>query len=632
MREVSALCRALRSMRAVNCFTTVRVLTSNAHFALPFRIPMDTAALKPATAAQTPVRPSWRPTLIGTHCAVACGHYLAATAAMRVLDRGGNAVDAGVTAAMALAVLQSDIVSFAGVAPTLIYSSQTNAVSSLAGLGYWPASIDVETLRRMGDGVVPEGLLRTVVPAAPATHIEALRRFGTISFAEAATPAYELARDGFAMYPAFARILDKHAEKYDGNAENARIFRPGGETPAVGSVFIQADLALSIKKMIDAEQQCAGDRDARLRAVHDFFYRGPIASAVAAYHRDNGGFMTEADFAGFEVPVEPSIRCTYKGVDVHGCDVWCQGIVMLEALKILEGVDLVALGHNSAAYIHVVAEALNLAFADREAYVGDPKFVDVPTSTLLSSEYASAQRQRIDPRRAFGAMPSPGVISGSPLLRSESTATLSHGANADAGVVHADLDTIYCSVVDRHGNVYSATPSDNSRDTPIIPGTGLAISSRGCQSRLEPGHPSEVKPGKRPRLTPTPALAFRNGEFFMAFGTPGGDVQTQAMLQVFLNVVEFGMTVQQAIEAPRFGSASFPNSFAPHTYLPGRLNVESRVPSSTIDSLRALGHDVEMWPELVAAAGAVCMVMRDQQTRLLHAGADPRREAYAAVW
>jgi gamma-glutamyltranspeptidase / glutathione hydrolase len=583
---------------------------------------------KPEQPMLTPARPSWRPTLIGSHHAIACGHYLAAAAGIRILERGGNAIDAGVTAAMALAVLQSDIVSFMGVAPTLIYSAQSKTVSSLAGLGYWPEATDVELLRRAGDGVVPEGVLRTIVPAAPAAHIEALRRFGTISFEEAATPAFELARDGFAMYPAFARILDKHAEQYDRFAENARIFRPGGRTPAVGSTFIQTDLARSIGRMIDAERQSIGGRETRLRAVHDFIYDGPIANAVAAYHRENGGFITESDFSGFEVPVEASIRCSYKGIEVHSCDVWCQGIVLLETLKILEGADVRALGHNSAAYIHAVTEALNLAFADREAYVGDPKFVEVPTQTLLSAEYAAAQRARIDPRRAFGKMPSPGLAA--TRRREVARASVAEGAVVD--VTHTDLDTIYCSAADRHGNVYSATPSDNSRDTPIIPGTGLAISSRGCQSRLEPGHPSEVKPGKRPRLTPTPALALRNGEFFMAFGTPGGDVQTQAMLQVFLNVVEFGMTVQQAVEAPRFGSFSFPNSFAPHTYLPGRLNVEGRIAPQTIETLRGMGHEIEIWPDVIAAAGAVCMIMREPTTRLLHAGADPRRETYAAVW
>jgi gamma-glutamyltranspeptidase/glutathione hydrolase len=578
--------------------------------------------------AETAPRPSWRPTVIGTHYAVACGHYLAAAAAARILERGGNAIDAGVTAAMALAVLQPDIVCFAGVAPTLIYLAEKAEIVSLAGLGYWPAATDVSRLDREGNGVVPEGLLRTVVPAAPATHIEALRRFGTISFEAAATAAYQLAHDGFAMYPAFARILDKHGEKYDRYPDNARIFRPGGRTPAVGSVFRQTDLARSIAMMIDGERHTIGDRSAKLEGARDCFYRGPIAETIVAYHRKNAGFFTQADLAGFEVPVETGISCRYKDIDVRSCDVWCQGIVLLQTLKILEGVDLGALGHNSAAYVHVVAEALNLAFADREAYVGDPKFVDVPTAALLSDEYAARQRARIDSGRAFGAMPVPGrpVAGRSPYV------TLVAAVGGTSDLTHTDLDTIYCSVVDRHGNAYSATLSDNSRDTPVIPGTGLAISSRGCQSHLEPGHPSEVKPGKRPRLTPTPALAFRNGEFLMAFGTPGGDVQTQAMLQVFLNVVEFGMTVQQAIEAPRFGTFSFPNSFAPHAYLPGRLNIESRFAGTTIDALRRLGHDVELWPETAAAAGAICMIMRDLDTRLLHAGADPRREAYALAW
>jgi len=563
--------------------------------------------------------PSWRPTVVGRRYAVTTGHYLATAAAVRVLERGGNAIDAGVTASLALAVLQPDIVSFAGVAPTLVYEKSGKRVTSLAGLGYWPAATDIARLREAGGKSVPEGLLRTVLPAAPATHVEALRRFGTIAFREAAAPAYELARDGFAVFPALANNLRKHAEKYRRYPENARIFQPGGRVPQVGEPFTQADLARTILGMIDAEERVGRSREAALSAVHDHFYRGPIAATVADYHAKNGGFLTRDDLAGFEVPVESSIAVGYRGYEVHACDVWCQGIVLLETLKILEGIDLRALDHNSAAYIHTLAEALNLAFADRERYVGDPKFVDVPTAMLLSDAHAAALRRRIDPERAFGEMPQADAAGEERPQRSAVPAV-------------PGLDTIYCGVVDAEGNAYSATLSDNARDTPVIPGTGLTISGRGCQSRLDEGHPSEVKPGKRPRLTPSPGIVLRDGEFFLAFGTPGGDVQCQAMLQVFLNIAQFGMHVQQAIEAPRFATFSFPNSFAPHEYLPGRLCVESRVPEPVRGALARLGHDVETWPEIVGRAGAVCAILRDRPTSWLHAGADPRRENYAAAW
>jgi gamma-glutamyltranspeptidase/glutathione hydrolase len=568
---------------------------------------------------------SWRPTLAGRESAAASGHYLATLAAQRVLDGGGNAVDAGVTAAMALAVLQPDIVSFAGVAPTLIYLAEEERVVSLAGLGYWPAGTDVGRLRREGGDAVPEGILRTVLPAAPATHIEALRRWGTLSFEQAVGPAFELARQGFYLYPFLHYGIDSHAADYDRYAENRSIFRPNGRTPAVGSLLRQENLARTLSRLIEAERACSGDRDAKLRAVHECFYRGSVAADIAEFHAREGGFLTRADLAAFEVPVEEAIACRYKQYTVHSCDTWCQGIVLLEALKILEGIELDALGFNTTGYVHVVAEALNLAFADREAYVGDPRFVAVPVAGLLSDEYARSQRSRIDSSRAFGAMPEAGLPPGA-------TPKRTRAAQQAGGRVPAPADTIHACTVDRFGNAYSATLSDTSYDNPMVPGLGLSISSRGSQSRLEPDHPASVTAGKRPRLTPSPALALENGKFFMAFGTPGGDIQSQAMLQVFLNVTEFGMQLQQAIEAPRFGTFSFPNSFAPHAYFPGRLCAESRIDDGCLAQLARLGHDVERWGTAVWLAGAVCAIRRDPDTALLHAGADPRREAYALAW
>ena len=582
----------------------------------------------PRTSPMTASAASLRPTIMGRSHAVSTGHYLGTLAAMRVLDAGGNAVDAGVTAAMALAVLQPDIVSFAGVAPTLVYLEKEGRVVSLAGLGYWPAATDIARLAAAGDGrSVPDGLLRTVIPAAPATHIEALRRYGTISFEQAATPAMELARDGFAVYPFFANSVGGAVDKYRRWPDSARIFLPGGRAPRVGELFLQQDLARSIAGMIEAERGARGDRDRKLRAAHEFFYRGPIAQAVTDYHARNGGFVAAEDLAGFEAPVESSIAIDWRGYEVHSCDVWCQGVTLLETLKILEDADFRRLGHNTPAYVHHVTEALDLAFSDREAYVGDPKFVQVPTAALLSGAYAASQRARIDARRAFGAMPAPGLPPGAP-ARPRAAST----RGAAAGETPVAPDTIYAGVMDRHGNAYSATLSDTSYDTPVIPGTGLVMSSRGQQSRLAAGHPAQVAPGKRPRLTPSPALAMKGGRPFMCFGTPGGDVQAPAMLQVFLNVTQFGMQLQQAVEAQRFSSANFPNSFPPHDYFPGRLCIEEDMPNGVIEAMRALGHDVEMLPRLPPKSGAVCAVMCDPQTGLKHAGADPRRECYALAW
>ena len=568
---------------------------------------------------------SWRPTIAGSHYAASCGHYLATAAAMRVLDAGGNAVDAGVTAAIALTVLQPDVVSFAGVLPTLIYMKAENQVVSLEGLGYWPAGTDIARLKAEGGDSVPEGILRQIVPAAPATHVEALRRFGTITYEQAATPAMQLARDGYYMYPILRDSIELHAAGIDRYAENKSIFRPGGRTPEVGSRFVQANLSRTIGRMINAERKASGDRKAKLRAVHDCFYKGSIAEEIAAFHKKNRGFLTRDDLAGFEVPVAKSISTSYRGIDVHACDAWCQGVVMLEALKTLEGLDLPSFGHNTPKYLHVLAQALDLALADREAYVGDPKFMQVPTSQLLSAEYAARQRARIDLERTPGCMPEPGEIAG---IKRPSLASLMPGK----GKAPPAPDTIYSSVADAQGNVWSATPSDTMYDTPMIDGLGINISTRGMQSRFLETHPCSVAPGKRPRLTPSPALALKGGAFHMAWGSPGGDIQVQSMLQVFLNIEAFGLQVQQAIEAPRVGTFNFPNSFSPHAYYPGRLCVENRFPEESVATLDRMGYDIEMWPEKSWSMGSVCAILRDAKTGLLHAGADPRREGYAMAW
>lgn len=571
---------------------------------------------------------SFRPTVMGRDFVVSCGHYLGALAAARVLQQGGNAVDAGVTASMALAVLQPDIVSFAGVAPTLIYTAADRKVTGLAGLGHWPAAVDVERLRAEGGTAIPEGILRTVVPAAPATHIEALRRFGTISFAEAAQPAAELASRGFGMYTMLANSIAADARSFGRWPSSAAIFLPQGCPPARGDLFRQEDLGRTIAAMIEASQSVPG-REAGLEAARRFFYEGPVAQAIHDYHRQHRGFMTLDDMAGFRVPVETPISVRYGDYQVHANGAWCQGLTLLQTLATLRQMRLSGMAHNSAEYLNVLIQALDLAFADREAYLGDPDFVKVPVEGLLSEEYARSQRARIDLQRSFGEMPAPGRPRGSEDLSLDHLDRLRKAPQAAATV---SPDTIYCSVIDRDGNVYSATLSDNTHDTPVIPGTGLAVSSRGSQSRLDPSHPSAVAPLKRPRLTPAPALVTRAGQPFMALGTPGGDVQMQAMLQVFLNVVEFGMPLQQAVEMPRAWSMNFPNSFAPHDYTPGAVCLEGGFAEGVDGALSALGHHVQHWARFPAASGGVCAVMRDEATGLLHGGADPRRECYALAW
>jgi gamma-glutamyltranspeptidase/glutathione hydrolase len=571
---------------------------------------------------------SYRPTIHGRRYVLSSGHYLATMAGVRLLEHGGNAVDAGVAAGLCLGVVKPDIVSVAGVAPILIWLARERRVVNLAGLGGWPRRASVEHFHAHHGGQLPDGVLRTVVPAAPDAWLTALGRHGTRSFAEVAEPALVLARDGFPVQPSLADSLRARQALYRRWPDNAAIYLPRGRPPEVGELLVQADLAGTLQRMADAE---AGARDrgreAGIQAARDEFYRGETARRIAAYHAAHGGWLTEEDLAGFRVRQEEPVRTLYRGFEVVGCGPWSQGPALLQALNILEGVDLAALGHNSPAYVHTVVEALKLAFADREAWYGDPEFVPVPISRLLAKSYAAERRALIDPQRAWPAMPPAGEVPG----HTPAPARPRAAAVAAVPGERSLADTSYVCAIDAEGNAFSATPSDVSYDTPIIPGTGLAVSSRGSQSWLDPAHPSRLAPGKRPRLTPNPALVFRDGQLWMAFGTPGGDVQCQAMLQVFLNLVEFGMTPQQAVEAPRFATYSFPNSFWPHDEHPGLVGIEARIPQATRSGLAARGHRVEPWGDWEPKAGSPCLARRESDGGL-QAAADPRREAYALGW
>ena len=349
-----------------------------------------------------------------------------------------------------------------------------------------------------------------------------------------------------------------------------------------------------------------------MRAARDEFYRGETAGRIAEFHRANEGPLTAADLADFSVEVGPALRTTFGAYEVAACGFWCQGPSLLQMLNMLEGVDLVGLGHNSPAYLHRLIETVKLAFADRDAYYGDPNFVKVPADRLLSKAYAATRRELVR-ERAWKEMPPAGEAA-------ERREVLPLAGGSDA------LDTSYVAVVDAEGNGFSATPSDPNVDSPAVSGVGCVVSPRGSQGWLDPAHASVVAPGKRPRLTPAPAMAFTGGKLLMPFGTPGGDVQQQAMLQVFLNTTVWGMSLQEAIEAPRLASRSFPDSFWPHTYSPGKVEAERRLPRDTRDGLVALGHDVVDWPEWEWRAGAVCGVkIGPEGTRW--GGADPRRGA-----
>ena len=393
---------------------------------------------------------------------------------------------------------------------------------------------------------------------------------------------------------------------------------------------MQKDLARTFRRLADVERANGSrGREAAIRAARDYFYKGDIAEEMARFSRDQGGLLTLDDLKDFSVQVEEPEVGRFRDYSVYTCGAWCQGPVLAETLQMLEDDDLAGLGHNSADYIHLLSQALNLAFADREHYYGDPDHVDVPIDGLLSKQYTTARRGDIDMERAFPEMPPPGnpwpyqgdARSGAAARRPEVRAA---GAR--------EQDTSYTCTVDRWGNAFSATPSDGVGGCKVIPGLGFTLSARGTQSWLEHDHPSSLQPWKRPRLTPNPAIAFKEGRLLMPFGAPGGDAQCPAMLQMFLNIVEFGMDPQQAVEQPRFTSWNFPNSFWPHAYLPGRLSVEDTLPESTIRELGRRGHDLEVLTDAGAVTGSLKGIVVDQESGVLKGAADPRREACCIGW
>ncbi len=570
----------------------------------------------PTTGAAMPMQPM----VTGRRWMVSAGHWLATEAGAAMLAAGGNAVDAAVAAGLALGVVHPDQVQVSGVAPILIFLKEADRVVSIAGLGPWPRATRPEVFVEEHGGTIPLGILRTVVPAAPDAWITALERFGTMPFHAVAEPAIRYAREGFTVHPLMAQYIGTFADQYRLWPGNAAVFLPGGRVPEEGDLFVQADLAASLGYMA-AESRAAearGGREAGLAAARDAFYRGDLAAAMVRFHRENGGWLSADDLADYRSEIEEPVAVEFDGIRVFSPGPWCQGPSLLQMLVTARGLDLRGMGHNAAAYLHALAETVKLCFADRHRFFGDPRFVDVPLGALLSEEYAAVRRRMIRPDTAWPGMPpagAPGVDVPPPSLAPE-----------------LDGDTSYVCAVDRWGNVVSATPSDTSYESPMVPGLGFCPSSRGSQSWADPLHPSCVAPGKRPRLTPNPCLAIRRGDFTLPFGGPGGDLQPQAMLQVFLNHAVFGMPLQAAVEAPRFASHSFPHSFEPHAYQPGRLDLEAPIGEAAGAALAAMGHDVRWRPAVSVNVAGVCAIRADHRTGALHGAADPRRAARAMGW
>ncbi|MCC6790074.1 MAG: gamma-glutamyltransferase, partial [Thermomicrobiales bacterium] len=354
--------------------------------------------------------PTGRPAILGSRYMVSSGHYLATQAATTMLQRGGNAIDAGVAAGIAINVVQPDMTSLGGVAPIMIYLADTHEALTISGLGCWPAAATLENVTRVGQGGIPVGVGRTVVPAAVDAWLTARARFGRLSLAEVVAPSIELAERGFPMYAAMRRDIARFAADWFDALPTCRAhFFPNGRIPEVGELFAQPDLARTLRRLLEAEEGARHlGREAAIMAARDRFYTGDIADEIHRYYEREGGLLTKDDLATFTVAVEPPVMTTYRGYEVYACGPWCQGPMVLEALNILEGFDLRALGHNSPDSLHLIVEALKLAFSDRHSYYGDPEFVDVPIDGLLDKAYATERRDLIDLERACPEMPPAG--------------------------------------------------------------------------------------------------------------------------------------------------------------------------------------------------------------------------------
>jgi gamma-glutamyltranspeptidase/glutathione hydrolase len=461
------------------------------------------------------------------------------------------------------------------------------------------------------------------VPAAVDAWLTALTRYGTLSLAEVAGPAIELAEHGFPMYRAMRRDLGLMDRLwFDELPTNRAHYLPNGRLPDEGERFVQPALGRTLRRLVEAESAAqARGRTAGIAAARDSFYTGDIAEEIIRFYAQHGGLLTREDLAEFAVAIEPPVKTTYRGYEVYACGPWCQGPVVPETLNILEGFDTLAtLGQNSAGALHLIVESLKLAFSDRHSFYGDPRFVDVPIDGLLSKAYAAERRGLIDPHHAWPEMPPAGQPGSG-----ERVAEMS-------GVGRHEPDTSYVCVVDADGNAFSATPSD-APSTPIIPELGFIVSSRGYQAWLEPEHPACVAPGKRPRLTPSPGLVLRSDRFVMPYGTPSNDRQPQAMVQFLVNLIDFGLDLQQAVEAPRVATFSFPATGYAHPYDPGLLRVEASLPEAVRTDLEQLGHRVAVYQDdSFEGFGSLCAVLADRERGLLQGAADPRRVAYAAGW
>jgi gamma-glutamyltranspeptidase/glutathione hydrolase len=607
-----------------------------------------------------PARPPFttRPELAGTFGMVASTHWLASAAGMAVLEKGGNAFDAAVATGLVLQVVEPHLNGPGGEVPVIGFDAAGGSVFVLDGQGTAPAAATIDAFAALGiDDLVPgTGLLAACVPAAFGTWMLLLAEHGTLPLREVMEYAIGYAGDGYPMLPTASAAIEAVEGTFREHwPTSAETYLAGG-VPAPGSRFANPVLAAAYSRVL-AEAEAAGqDREKQIEAARRAFYEGFVAEAISDYlktaevmdvtGRPHRGLLTAEDLAGWHASTEVPVTFDFQGLTVCKTGPWGQGPVFLQQLALLNGFDLAGMGAGSADYIHVVTECAKLAFADREAWYGDPRHSDVPVAELLSAGYADQRRALVGEQASAELRPgSPGgaapALPGYALAGFSGQApvpggpgsgepTMAGSAGQRGGLVPelGPGDTCHLDVADRFGNLVSATPSGGwLHSSPVIPGLGFCLGTRAQMFSLTPGFASTLAPGRRPRTTLSPSMALREGETYLAFGTPGGDQQDQWTLGVFLNHAVFGMNLQQAIDAPAFHTEHFPSSFYPRYSLPRSLSVEERVGQDVAGELRRRGHEVTVTPPW--SLGRVSAVAR--RDGMLYAGANPRgMQGYAA--
>jgi gamma-glutamyltranspeptidase / glutathione hydrolase len=580
---------------------------------------------------------TYRPVVMGTHGMVASGHPLVSLIATEVLKKGGNAADAGITALFTAMVLEHTHHSLGGESAILYYSAKEKKVYAINGVGTAPKLATREYFDKLGYIPDEDSFLIAPVPGTLDGAVLTLDKFGTLKLSDAMQPAIDLAEQGHPIsYLMVKWITNAKAilSKWPGSV---KVFLPGGNPPKAGDIFVQPEYAATLKLIRDGEtQNLSKGRSQAMQAARDVFYKGKIARDLDKFSQENGGLIRYEDLAGYRGKVEEPWKTTYKGYEVFSCGSWTQGPMMLQVMNLLEPLDMASLKHNSPEYMHIIVEAYKLAYMDRHNFYGDPYMVKVPAKGLMSKAYADERRKLIDQTKATMDIPpgDPWKYEGSASLPTDRGPVLARASAAtDEREPHTDTTSLV--VIDKDGNMFSTTSSNNMgvRRSGVTPtGLGFVLSGRLRQFSLDPQNPNVIAPGKIPRITPTPHMALKDGKPFMAWTTPGEDVQTQANLQVFFNVVHFGMDLQTAVEVPRFRSLHGPAAQFPQEMLKGQVRAEPRIAPETIKALEGMGHKIKTEPDWAEASGGMVIIVRDDKTGVLSAGADPRRGCYAAGW